>query len=51
MSQGSTDKDTNTHKATDTVIDKDSDTVTFTDKDTDTAGSQLLSKTFEFFLF
>ena len=57
MSQGSTetDKDTDkvrdrytetfTDKATDTVTNKNTDTVT----DRDTAGSQLLSKTFDIF--
>ena len=44
MSRGSTE--------TDTVTDIDIDTVTVTDTDTnkDTAGSQLLSKTFDIFL-
>ncbi len=53
MSQGSTDKDTETYKGTDTVTEKDTDTVTVTNKVTvtDTAGSQLLSKTFEFLFY
>ena len=42
MSQGSTD--------TDTVIVTDTVTVRDTDTDNDTLGSQLLSKTFDFFL-
>ena len=50
MSQGSTDKDTDTDKVTDKATDKDTDTVTDKVTVTDTAGSQLLSKTFEFFL-
>ena len=40
---------TDTDKDTVTITDTDRDTVTFTDKDTVTAGSQLLSKTFDIF--
>ena len=49
MSQGSTDKDTDTEKVTYTDKGTDTVTVTLTDKVTDTAGSQLLSKTFDIF--
>ena len=48
MSQGSTDTDTVTDIDTDTVT--DTDTNTNKDTVTDTAGSQLLSKTFDIFL-